>query len=203
MQTLREQGIPTIDLSQAKAGDAVFCHSSNLFGKAIRFGQWILRLPYRTWNHIAWLDRPVYAADGVTITDWYVGQAIARGVDIDHLLSTVSPHGEHEIVPLNAFPRLEPAGLYLTGADPQDWTEVDRQMVLVELRSQVGDKYGFLTIASEIFTILTPKFLRLDFRRSNTWICSAVYSWGLHAGGGLVEGDVYQRLPAQVAGSAA
>src|ERR1035441_5071252 len=33
--------IPTISIKDGQAGDAVFCHSTGLVGRAIRIGQWI------------------------------------------------------------------------------------------------------------------------------------------------------------------
>jgi hypothetical protein len=181
--------IPTISIKDGQAGDAVFCHSTGLVGRAIRIGQWIRHFGvYKTWNHIGWLDEAV-TVQGVTV-DWKVGQAVSRGVTNTALLSKIAPGGKFEIVPMTAFPTVVPND------------HLAREILLATLRSQVGVEYGFLTIASIIINILTPKFLHIDFRAENTWICSAVYSWGLHSGGGTVTGDVYQRLPAEVAQSA-
>ena len=191
MQTLREAGVPTIRPDQGAPGDAVFCSGTGLVDRAIQFGQWIRvsMRPYRKWNHIAWLDHPVQDDSGA-ITDWVLGQALSHGVEIGQLLSERGTGVE--IVPLGAFPTV------------QGWSQqlmVDRPTHLATLRAEVGVKYGWLTIASVVVNILTPKWVRLDFRRANTFICSGLFSWALHSGGGLIEGDVYQVMPAQVAES--
>jgi hypothetical protein len=84
LPTLREAGIQTIIAEEAQPGDAVFCHSAHIIGKSIRLGQYLKRFApaYRKWNHIAWLNEPIYGDDGFSIVDWYVGQAIASGVSI-------------------------------------------------------------------------------------------------------------------------
>ena len=124
------------------------------------------------------------APDGEGIIDWHIGQAVAQGVTTCSLLSG---RGEHEIVSLDSFPTII------------EGDTVNRPAHLATLRSMVGDKYGWLTIGSEIFNIVTPQFFSLDFRRNRTWICSALYSYGLLSGGGFIEGDVYQVMPAEVA----
>lgn len=186
--TLREAGVPTITPQQGRPGDAVFCSGTGLVDRAIQLGQKLRRLgPYTKWNHVAWLDHPVLDDSGA-IMDWVLGQALSGGVEIGQLLSARGLG--IEIVPLEAFPVLV-AGETL-----------DRDRHLANLRAEVGDKYGFLTIASVVVNILTPKWVRLDFRRSSTWICSGLFSWGLHGAGGLIESDVYQIMPAEVAKSA-
>jgi len=110
--------------------------------------------------------------------DWVVGQAEARGVTLGATLATVAPGGSYEIVPV-------PAG-------------VDRAKELEFLRAQVGRRYGFVTIASILITILTPVFLNV--MASDTWICSAVTAEGLRAGGWIHNWpDIYQVNPAQLA----
>ena len=74
---------------------------------------------------------------------------------------------------------------------------VDRQKVLQFARSQVGRSYGFLTIASIVLTIFTPKFV--NFELPNTWICSAVAAESLRFGGWLHQWpDIYQTSPAEL-----
>lgn len=190
LPTLAEAtNIPVIHMADAKAGDAVFCDSGDLIGSAIQLGQKLKRFApeYRKWNHVAWLDTPVLAPNGEGIVDWHIGQAVGHGVTNSSLLSTVAPHGQHEIVSLDSFPTII------------EGDTVNRPAALATLRMMVGDDYGWLTIGSEIFNILTPQFVHVDFRRDKTWICSALYSYGLLSGGGFIEGDVYQVMPAQVA----
>ena len=106
-----------------------------------------------------------------------IGQAQGSGVTIGSTLGSVAPGGGCEIVPL-------PAG-------------VDRAKVLEFLRAQVGRKYGFVTIASILITIIGPSFLNVMV--PDTWICSAVVAEGLRAGGWIHNWpDVYQVSPAQL-----
>jgi hypothetical protein len=190
---LATQGIPTVSVRDGQEGDAVFCHSGGVVGRSIRVGQYLKHYPKddRYYNHIAWLDNPVKDKQG-NVTDWYVGQAVAHGVTHTALLSEVSlkngqPYGDHEIVPLSAFPTIIPR------------IGINREILLETLRQQIGLEYGFLTIGSEVVNILSPSFLDIDFRKDKTWICSALYSYGLLSAGGYVSGDVYQIFPAQVA----
>jgi len=182
-----DTSIQTISLEDAQLGDAVFCHSTNIFGKAIRYGQKLhgFAPEFRIWNHIAWLDEPIKDANGV-ITDWQVGQAIAHGVDNSHRLSTIAPGGKYEIVSMNSFTTI-------TGKP------VDRDSVLATLRSQVGKEYGYLTIGAEVFNILTPHAINVEFRQDDTWICSGLYAYGLHSGGASIPTDLYHTMPAQIA----
>ena len=177
--------IATVSISDAQLGDAVFVHSANIFGKAIRLGQYLegFESELRTYNHIAWLDAPILENDDVV--DWYVGQAISRGVDASHKLSTIAPGGNYEIVPMSAFPTI-------TGK------MIDRETVLATLRAEIGRHYGFLTIGAEAFGILSH--LHVDFRSSNTWICSGLYAYALLSGGARIpDGDIYETLPAEIA----
>ena len=178
--------IPTVSLSDTRVGDAVFCHSTGMIGKAIRLGQRLhgFAPEYRVWNHIAWLDEPIY--EGGKIVDWHVGQAIGKGVDNTHLLSSVAPGGHYEIIPLDAFPTI-------------DGKPLNRDRVIDTLRAEVGQEYGYLTIAAEVFNILTPEAINIDFRKDGTWICSGLYAYALHAGGGAVRGDLYHVMPAEIA----
>ena len=178
--------IPVIKAEEGQPGDAVFCHSTGVIGKAIRLGQRFhgFAPEYRVWNHIAWLDRPIY--EGRKIVDWHVGQAIGKGVDNTHLLSSVAPGGHYEIIPLDAFPTI-------------DGKSITRGRVIETLRAEIGQEYGYLTIAAEVFNILTPEAINLDFRKDGTWICSGLYAYALHAGGGCIQGDIYHVMPSGIA----
>jgi hypothetical protein len=159
----------TIPLEAATAGDLVRCHSKGVVGRGIRWAEWIRWRRGSEWNHFAWLDHDE--------AGWIVGQAEARGVTINSALADVAPGGSYEIVPL-------PAG-------------VDRAKALEFLRAQVGRRYGFVTIASILLTILGPSFLNVMV--PDTWICSAVAAEGLRAGGWIHPwGDIYQVTPAQL-----
>ena len=58
---------------------------------------------------------------------------------------------------------------------------VNRASVLAFARAQVGRKYGFVTIASIVLTILIPG--SVSFMLGDTWICSALAAESLRCGG--------------------
>lgn len=159
-----------LTLEFAQPGDLVFCHSTGLISRAIRLAE---RLRWRagdSYNHVAILDEK-------TELGWRVIQAEARGVTRGARLTNVAPGGTFTLVPL-------PVG-------------TDRAKVLEFARAQVGRRYGFLTIASEVFTILAPWFI--DVMLPDTWICSALAGEALRAGGWIHNwSDLYQTTPAQL-----
>jgi hypothetical protein len=186
-----------IPVSSAAAGDLVACHSHGVIGSAIRLGQRLqgdtwqargLKVPAAAadepwmWNHFAILDRQ-YAGG-----TWSVIQAEAHGVTgtdnagkafDEKPLSAIAPGGRFEILQL-------PAG-------------AERCRVLSMARGEVGAHYGFVSIASIVATLLTPRPLRFDFRRGGTWICSALAGEALRAGGWFHQwSDIYQLTPAQL-----
>ena len=173
--------IPVITPGLAQPGDAVFTHSKGLVGQSIRFGQSLhYSKEYSPWNHIGWCDHRDEQGR------WIVGQAVAHGVQIGALLDDIAPGGNYEIVSMDSFPTR-------TG-EP-----IRRDIALAALRSQEGRHYGFLTDVSIATTMLIPvQFLNVML--SNTWICSAVYGFGLIAGGVKLDPpDLYQVVPAQIA----
>ena len=152
-------------------GDLVFCHSKGVVAWGIRLAQRLAREPDWQINHCAVLDN-----DGPG-TPWRVIQAEAHGVTNFRKLSEVAPGGTYEVVPL-----------------PQS---VDRDTLLAFARQEVGARYGFLTIASIVLTLLSPRFL--DIRTHGSWICSALAGESLRAGGWVRHWpDVYQVTPAQL-----
>jgi hypothetical protein len=157
-----------------KAGDLVLCHGTGLVSRSIRWAQRNLEnTEYSEWNHVAVLDREV---DGV----WYVIQADSAGVTDTRPLDTITPGGRYEIVELPSC--------------------VDRELFLAFLRSQVGSKYGFLTIASCAFDMWLPDAICL--RRNGTWICSGLVAGALWFAGfeqALLWGDLYTVTPAEIA----
>lgn len=67
--------------------------------------------------------------------------------------------------------------------------------------SQVGHRYGFLTIASIVLNVITPK--RIGLRKPGTWICSALAAGALWYGGWPESewwDDIYQVSPADLYG---
>jgi hypothetical protein len=159
-----------------RAGDVVFCHTSGVIGKAIRFGEAIDgKKQSAFWNHVAILDRQM--PDG----DWSVIQAEAHGVTSTGRLSNIAPGGKYEIVKLPIA--------------------ISRPLFLEFARAQVGAEYGVLTIASCVFDILLPA--SVCFRMHNTFICSGLVAAALCYAG--YEGsmawmldDVYMTMPSDV-----
>ena len=106
---------------------------------------------------------------------WYVIQADIRGVNEARLDSV----GEHQLVDL-------PEG-------------VDTHKVLEFTRAQLGTGYSILSIISIMFDIVTPNWFP-EFRKDNTWICSAVTAEALRYGGWLKNwGSIYTVTPSQLA----
>jgi hypothetical protein len=168
--------MPVIPLDEAQPGDLVFCDSVGFVGRAIRF---VTRGKY---NHSAWLDRHVAGVPFTPEVGWFVGQAVGRGVTVDARLDTIAPGGSYVIV-------RAPEG-------------TNRETELAWLRSQVGRRYGFLTIASILVTLFTPKFVNVML--PDTWICSAVVGEGLAHGGWCRSWpDIYQVIPQQLFDAAA
>lgn len=173
----------TISILDAQPGDLVFCHSTGIVGAGIRLIEKLRRDWAKTneasgarYNHVAILDAPLPNGD------WSVIQAEAAGVVQDtpekpSRLSTVTPGGFYSIVQL-----------------PH---EVDRDDVIAFARAQVGFKYGFVTDASILLTLFTPKFLNV--MTPHTWICSALGAESLRCGGWVhLWPDLYAVTPAQL-----
>jgi hypothetical protein len=130
---------------------------------------WLIRLAQKLrWkgdkNHVGWLDHQ--QADGT----WDIGQAEGKGVTISE--------------------PLVPTGMTVVRLP----AVCNREAFLYFARSQIGRKYGFLTVASVFVTLLTPKFF--DVMLPNTWICSAVVAEAMRfAGWYRTWPDIYQVAP--------
>ena len=113
-----------------KPGDLVFCHTSTLIGKGIRFAQ--RRDGEKDWkeNHVGVLYKP-YG------DDWYIIQAESKGVTRDKLLSQIK--GTYRVVQLP------------TGVNPSRF--------LAFLLSQVGEEYSWTAILSCAVDMFTPSKL--------------------------------------------
>ena len=150
-------------------GDLIFAHTNDIVGKGIR---WAERIRFRggaAFNHVA----TVYAFDD---GEWNVIQAQARGITVCPL-SSVAPNGTYTII--------------------QPPTSVDTAKQINFLEKQVGDPYGFLTIASILVNMFLPKFI--DVELPGTWICSAVAAEALRFGGWYHSWpDIYETSPAQL-----
>lgn len=178
---LPQPDVTTVPISEAQSGDLIFAHSKGAIGGAIRLIEKLRRDWAKTneasgarYNHVAILDTPLPNGD------WSVIQAVGKGVIEDTLerpsrLSTVTPGGFYSIVQL------------------PKWT--DREDVLAFARAQVGSRYGFVTCASILVTLFTPKFLNVML--PNTWICSAVGAEAVRTGGWVhCWPDLYSVTPA-------
>jgi uncharacterized membrane protein len=159
---------------QAAPGDLVLAHNKGAFPSLIRFGQW-LRPSWRKWkkwNHAAIVTS---TTDGISCV-----QMGRRGQLVK--LADVAPRGYTTIVPCP--------------------TNVDKVKAVDYALRQVGVKYSVATIFSIALNILTPSWLRFDFRRQGTaLICSALVARAWEHGGWDVPGDFdpYQVSPAQLA----
>ena len=103
----------------------------------------------------------------------YVIQAEAKGVTNDKPLSSV---GLYELVS----------------------PDINVNTALSFVRAQVGKRYGWLSIVSIVFDVITPDWAPA-VRRRNTWICSALVAESMRAGGWLANwGDIYIVTPAQL-----
>lgn len=163
-------------LAEAQPGDIVLFHNKGMIPWLIRFGQWIRRRgPWDEWNHAAIIVDPAKGS---------IYQAEARGVIyIDDALEGES---NFEIFPLGGFPTF-------------DGLTIDPVKVLAFAKAQVGDRYSFLTIASIIVNLLTPRFLHLDFRKDRTYICSGLVACALWAGGAYLVSDPFAFMPSEIA----
>jgi len=156
-----------------QAGDLVFCETNGIIAKCIRWAQ--RRLPahqYSKWNHVAILDR---FEDG----KWYVIQAEPRGITDNKTFDSLSLNGTSEVVEL---PRT-----------------TNRDLMLRFARSQVGLKYGYLSILSCALDVILPNAICL--RQSRTWICSGLAAGSLWYAGfmpAMSWPDMYSIYPAEV-----
>lgn len=159
--------------TEYQAGDLVFAHGRGIISAAIRLVQsWRSPKADARWNHVAVLmnqDRH---------GNWWVIQAEGHGVK-QAKLSDVAPGGSYEVVKCPA------------SANPARVVEF--------ALSQVGVKYGFLTVASILLNVLTPKSIAI--RKPHTWVCSALVAGSLwYAGWPISQAwkDLYQVTPADL-----
>ena len=150
-------------------GDMIFARTKGLYGAVIRFGQALRWWRGRDWNHMAIIDS-IDEAGNITILE------MARRCDVLPL-EDVAPGGRLKFAP----------------APP----DVDIERALTYARSRIGTKYGVLTIFAIAFNIVTPKFVRLNFRRDDTLICSALVARAYEHGGWDCPVDPFQITPAE------
>lgn len=155
-------------------GALVFCHSKGLVANAIRFGEWLRFRPGDFWNHVAIVEGPAETGHDIEVI-----QAAAKGVVRD-LLSTIAPGGSYEIVTL-------PPGVIPSA-------------VVAYARSQLGCRYGWLSVASVALQIIVPTWMHLPSLRSRkTWICSALAGECVAHGTWVWDTpDIYQVVPSEL-----
>ena len=154
-------------------GDLVLAHSKGAFATLIRFGQWLRPKwrPYRTWNHCA-------IVTSVTNNEVWVTQMGRKCETVR--LEQVSPGGFTTI-------RKMPAHL-------------DRVRVVEYAMSQLGVRYSVAAIFSIALSLLTPRWVRFDFRRhGDALICSALVARAYEHGGWMAPTDPFQITPAEMA----
>jgi hypothetical protein len=167
-----------------KRGDIVLCkhggtipHLIRFFQRAQVFGWWYAltsigreRDDIADFNHAAILSH--VGADG----DWLVIQAEAHGVGWGRL-STLG-----DVVVVDS--QLDSRG---------------RDLALSFAQRAFGYKYGWFTIASIAWNIITPRIM--DFHRNGTFICSALVAQCMLAGGYPlpISIDLDQVSPAELA----
>ena len=155
-------------------GDLVLAHNKGAFATLIRFGQWLRPSwrKYKKWNHAAMV---VNTTSGIKCVQMgRVGQTC--------WLEDVAPQGYTEIRPCPP--------------------NVDRVKAVDYALHQVGVKYSIATIFSIALNLITPSWLRFDFRRHGTaLICSALVARAWEHGGWDVPGgyDPFQVTPCQLA----
>jgi hypothetical protein len=160
------------------SGDLVFCYGKG----AVAWGIRMVERYRRDWgrdteergaafDHVAIVDASL--PDG----DWTLIQALSDGVveDVPGKPSRLSHYERYAIA--------ECPG--------------DRTRTVAFARSQVGHKYGFITILSFLLTLFTPGFINVMLPK--TWVCSALAGESLRFGTWLHDWpDVYQVSPAQL-----
>jgi hypothetical protein len=78
---------------------------------------------------------------------------------------------------------------------------VDVRKAVAYAQTKVGTKYGVLTIVSILINLLTPRFVRIDFRSGkDSLICSALVARAWEHGGLDIDPvDPFQVTPAELA----
>ena len=110
-------------------GDLVFCRGKGVVDWAIRAAEWLRFRGGAKYNHVAVI------AGRMPNGDWSVIEAESPGI-ITASLSSLRLHGDVEIIPMPHPASPDRAVRFMT--------------------YQGGDKYGFLTIASLVVSIILP-----------------------------------------------
>lgn len=151
-------------------GDAIFAHSKDLYGTAIRYAEALRWWRGHYWNHMAIVE----SVDD-TGQVWCI--EMARRCERVRL-EDVAPGGHLKVIKC-------PDG-------------VDRARAVAYAQAQVGIKYAVLTIVSIVFSLFTPSAIQVDFHRGGpALICSALVARAWEHGGWDCPVDPFQISPAQ------
>ena len=155
-----------------KAGLIGFARTTGVMGRLIRVGEW-LKFRRSEFNHVFVIDR---VENGVA----YVLQATMRGVTNTATLDDIAPGGSYWLL---TVPK-----------------ETDVVKMLRFGRAQIGERYGFLTVAAIALDILSWSWVP-SFRgaRKASWECAALTGEMLRFGGWLYNWrDVYDVMPQEL-----
>jgi uncharacterized protein YycO len=151
-------------------GDFILVSTKGILARFIRLGQFIrYHGKMKPFSH--WNHAAM-----VVDTDGTIVEAVGRGV----VYSNISEYEGVEYYYVN------------TKLNKQS-----RDQSVAAAKSFIKDKYGWLTIFSITFELLTG--IKLQFTNGNTMICSAVVGQSLWAGGIIFDTNPYQMMPADLA----
>jgi len=151
-------------------GDFILVSTTGILAKFIRFGQFI-RYHGQMKPFSTWNHTAMIVDETGTIIE-----AAGRGVRYSHI-------DEYKDVEY-----------YLVN------TKLNKQscdQAVAACKSFVKDKYGWLTIASIAFELITG--IKLQFSINNSMICSGVVAQSLWAAGVIFNRNPYQMMPADLA----
>ena len=151
-------------------GDFILVSSKGILAKLIRFGQFI-RYHGKMKPFSYWNHAAMIIDEEGTIIE-----AIGRGV----VTNSIEDYKDVEYYYVS------------TKLNKQS-----RDQTVAACKSFLKDKYGWLTILSIAFELLSG--VKLQFTNSNTMICSAVVGQSLWAGGIIFNANPYQMMPADLA----
>jgi len=159
--------------SEIRVGDTGYTKTNGQVGRLIRIGERI-KFHHATYNHVF--------------------TVVKAGDTYDSIL-VVQATPVHGII-LSRFSEISDAAELVTVLHPP--VNCDPTKVAEFANDQLGDPYGLLTIACIAIDVLTPEWF-VAFRRSGSWICSALGGEALRFGGFYIDlGDIYTVTPQQL-----
>jgi uncharacterized protein YycO len=151
-------------------GDFILVSSNGILAKIIRLGQFV-RYHGRMKPFSHWNHAAMIVDEKGTIVE-----AVGRGVKHSHI---------------DDYKNVE---YYLVSTK---LNKQSRDQTIAACESFVKDKYGWLTIISIAFELLTG--IKLQFSLNNSMICSGIVAQSLWAGGIIFDRNPYQMMPADLA----